>query len=1015
MITTSNQGRSGWRNWYISAWNASLFQYFFLVGDDPSPVSRLVITAEVMRRVVGDDGADACEVRNAFLDCIRGRLRNTRQSLCRDALSLPWNRNVTSARSIPPFFSHLVVTCLAASDAGDDGPLAGHFRVRLKSLLDRETNDPNYPLNELPYLWQSLQAWLAKAREQGEPYRALVLPNPGHLSLIGYSVGLAFPSHKDQATLIELLAAAGLPDPAPVLAVLQCIQRGLGWFSERFQQAFYEFRRAHVARTRDLHNWPIWSAVEEALLHVRVCNGRAAPNKRPRPLLRLLRDEDWRLVLVLQVDGMLPGEYPSGLTVEPAEELVAGPFDHRLDYRGAESSSNTVGHLLLRGDLQRLIPALGAADLYHAVDEGVLLFAEDEDGVWRARFYRPDGGEVRGLVRSDLVGGLTTALVAIGGCPRSTPAIYPGWHEVERIDGGQLGQVDLTGTVLGNVRCLQEVLRPTIIHLQGGVRINGGWLGRYPALPEVIVEGCTRVTLERRGNGDGNDPAPTLELAQHQIDAHRWTIPGDSVGSSHLDGPYSVQAFGPSELRATRRADFHSHFARHDFALPSVPELWLGESGSGVATLSREGLGPCGIADDKEPTGFLLGPIKAARESDDQSKMVECETLLEVLAALALRRRWLPLGDVLEWMSRILGIDGELLWDVHRGWLEAGYLDCYSYRRWRKRCCFARRPRFVAHRRAGRPDVVAVLQGLSTAVVSRQVVRAAAERGAQVERVPGVSPWVPCPLTVRTTSWSELEGISSEAGLEPPQWLLPLERCVSSVLTVSAQRTTLMSNHVLVGQWNWRRVRFEASDSSELDDVSIEWYRRADAPDAYVVRKDGRTAWTGEDRNWALLIAYTLRKEQPYGTSSSTLMARVQPSTAHLPLPVGRWATAATGIAPGPIPVGHRVHSYAYDFGTSHLRDMTLRVLWPGVLSDVTAQRARWLASVLRGRLAMAADGLVRLPTHVQAVLRAHSPAGAESLRMATLVPKCLLPQFLVLADALQSAHEETSASGLNP
>src|SRR6266568_3607350 len=119
MTAQRPQTEPDWHSWELPEWNHALFDYFFRVCDgDTTPVSRLVVTGEELRHVVGDEQASPLKVRNAFQEVILRRLRTQAKSLCCDARSLRWDRSET----IPPFFAHLVLTCLAAAESSEDGP-----------------------------------------------------------------------------------------------------------------------------------------------------------------------------------------------------------------------------------------------------------------------------------------------------------------------------------------------------------------------------------------------------------------------------------------------------------------------------------------------------------------------------------------------------------------------------------------------------------------------------------------------------------------------------------------------------------------------------------------------------------------------------------------------------------------------------------------------------------------------------------------------------------------------------
>jgi hypothetical protein len=100
----------------------------------------------------------------------------------------------------------------------------------------------------LPRLWENLADWLAATPRK---FRPLLLPNPGSLTRIGYTVKLAFPDRRDQKQLSELLGRAGLLGHEPPAGrVLTLVGSQRIRFRPSFLQAFDEFRR-QVCRERD--------------------------------------------------------------------------------------------------------------------------------------------------------------------------------------------------------------------------------------------------------------------------------------------------------------------------------------------------------------------------------------------------------------------------------------------------------------------------------------------------------------------------------------------------------------------------------------------------------------------------------------------------------------------------------------------------------------------------------------------------------------------------------------------
>src|SRR5262249_52781677 len=134
----------------------------------------------------------------------------------------------------------------------------------------------------------------------GEPYRTLVLSRPEHLRIIGYSLELAFPPHRDQRELVEILA--GIPIPPPVVSVLERIETHLPRFGPRFRQTYHEFRAAYFGDKEGLYRWPFWSAVLDALKRRSLGASETGSASQPRLALRLDTDAEWRFALTVYTD-----------------------------------------------------------------------------------------------------------------------------------------------------------------------------------------------------------------------------------------------------------------------------------------------------------------------------------------------------------------------------------------------------------------------------------------------------------------------------------------------------------------------------------------------------------------------------------------------------------------------------------------------------------------------------------------------------------------------------------------
>lgn len=97
----------------------------------------------------------------------------------------------------PGYFRYLVLTCFVV--ATDDKWSDTHdFRLRLAQVLGTDTAFQS--VTGVIRLWQTLVRWCERRRDAGDPFRQLILPEPGNMVLIGHAVKLAFPAWRDRVS-----------------------------------------------------------------------------------------------------------------------------------------------------------------------------------------------------------------------------------------------------------------------------------------------------------------------------------------------------------------------------------------------------------------------------------------------------------------------------------------------------------------------------------------------------------------------------------------------------------------------------------------------------------------------------------------------------------------------------------------------------------------------------------------------------------------------------------------------
>lgn len=679
MASSITDLKQPWQEWGIDEWNCALFEHFFHAPEgDTVPVSRLVINAEVLQQVAGDFRTARKEIRTGFRKAILARLKQSGRSLCADAIAAEWS---SKPGQIPPYFAHLAVTCLAASGTGGSRTPKNDFRMRLNSFLDRGDDNARYDLGKLPRIWEMLSSWLNSAADAGRPYRRLVLrTQPSSIRLIGYSLDLSFPTHHEQRALVELFRGKGLTPSPPVLAVLRIVETGLDRFSQRFQQAFRQFYQSFIGGEKGLYQRPFWSAVWNAITTASLATEETDSSQYARVVVRLERDADWKFGLTIYLDKALERPLAHGLTSLSADDFAVGEFRFVLGRNNDANSEHSPDELLLSGSFRASVPELSTGGLLRAVEDGILLFVPDEEDVWFATFSLPYAAtSIRALVRSDRAATVLKGLESVGAPVHTRQSRYAGWIEFDGFSDQHLREAKLA-TKFPNVLALQETIDAPKLVVRGGVRLPNGWLGKRAALPEfTIAPPGSVVTIEAAEQEEGRDSLPAPAIPDRP---GVYTVPMPPDVPLDLDGCYLVRAKIGGTVLTARPIEFRSNVLSASYKLLTRPEDWLCEAGT--STLPLEG----GTRKDIRVSVPLEegAPFLSLLDDDSSNDVVggpapEVGSLTEILAGLSLRKRLIGAAELVDWFGRVLGIQGNLLWETVRAWVEAGVLDALVCRR----------------------------------------------------------------------------------------------------------------------------------------------------------------------------------------------------------------------------------------------------------------------------------------------------------------------------------------------
>jgi|GEM_PF-2229819 len=929
-----------WKEWDHQEWGSALFLHFFFDAEGTSvPVRTLSVTQETLVLVTGDHDAAPEDVKSSFLKAIGNDPSSIRLHLSPSRYygSFKW-----LSEEPPYFFLYLALTCFVASASDGEVSEVGNFRDRMRILLGNDES-VSYGLNGLNTTWALLKTWLYHHQSKGSAYRGLELPDPGYMKLIGCSIRLAFPKRRDLIKLIEIFAGAKFGDDPSPFEVIQLVGKNKRSFTDHFGKEFDAFKVAYFGKDPDVGKSPFWAAVKEAVSADRI----ARKEKRSKFGLILFPsesgfDNDMFLLSDTELDFDCSGK--------PVRFVRAESNVGRLPYvavpgnEGVEDPPDIIG-ALLDWDLFRSVPALKKSPLSVSIGQGVLLFVKNEVGLYESCTNNVRDGSVKVYVWDDLKDEFLAAFPEDRRPEFHKDCRYPGWAESEPFDAEDLFSMKVTsGSKLERIRCLQRPIENPSLHLSGGIRVEDGYLGIPPCLPEVHAPEADSVVMIPLNDGkpisDGTDHI--LKKAEGGEGIFTITLPP----SSFLEGQYGIVARrGEDVVVGVKRVEFHTKTSPSEYKYPSTPSNWYVES-----------VGPDVLPYNPDSRGWHLGsdaPPPDAGKYDhnirnrssirqfplympEEAYSSEAGALIEICAGKTARKRGIPEAEFIDLLQRVFPLGKRShVWDLARSWIENCYLDRLIDRTWKGSSYYPVRPHLVVRRTGTRYQ--AVLAGLATSEIRRFVAKSMVSGGALHEERFSHSPMVPAPLM-----WSsETDGLFSQIAEEiniPVVGSPDVTDRLWSVGDVIAKVSEPPGGYRRKGIWYWDGGYFVPEDPyrGNRPPVFIEWMTRTrnDSPDYYLVSwNDGRTWWT-YSRTWTLLVAYTLCGQIPLVTNSGTELVEIGLPRVYLPLVYARWLSANSRIVPSPIFEESGRSDYAYAFPTKRELDRFLGIFWDRSISD---------------------------------------------------------------------------------
>lgn len=543
-----------------------------------------------------------------------------------------------------------------------------------------------------------------------------------------------------------------------------------------------------------------------------------------------------------------------------------------------EVAIGTLVSMLQQG--QRFEPDINLRSLRHCIEEGALPFCEEGWGKWRA-CRDPGTANVRLLIRPDLA-------------KRYLGQNESGWVITRSLKQGLA--FDLLDRIRGR-RSTPDAIGS--YRVQGGIKIGSSYLGRPSFLPSLEVDADCDVVLEevRHEKGSLSVDASTSRL-------YALRAPSPIAGAWRL----SIEERSASSSHAEVLLGFVDRAPEQEFVEPNeLPSVWQAQ---------RD-------IETSAPRAVKIDPSRHELCGTPSPAMLD---LLEVLYAkgggMGLAEEMV--GDL---VSRALGLNGPVIWDLIRLLQEAGWIEPRLSTQWNARRWFIRRPRLLVSS-CGRTGLV---DGAAGEVVRERLANACHRYGGRFIARSHATGWsVPSYLIEDV----DPKIIASDVEIPAEPALVALQRATKLITFVpslhSAERREIGST------WDWRAARFRRRVPSSEEQVTLERLVKPgnNARPVYRVTDGRGAAMLVECRAAAILQAHLAASRPMFRLEPSGDRVRRIAGEGHLPVEIARFLRLSSAAGALVVPADEWNAEYVYP-----------------ITEDARENLDVWLGPALEGRV----------------------------------------------------------------
>lgn len=823
------------------------------------PIRRIECTPRFLVRVVGQSGVTPIGgARRSFISAFPSDPSEIRRLLSVRAIPEGWSPNSPAL----PFFAQLYLTLIVAA-ADEETHAVGHFRTRLARTLGVEDGFESALVDPtLPRLWEAARDW-SEAQSAGErATRTLVLPDPRHETIIGYSKRLSFPGFIDQRHLAKELTQAGLRFEDPPQAFLAPVYRAVRARrqSTRLHEEYLAFREALlVGDLERIQATPMWAALESvtwdewktegASLAVRLELDPSNP-RRPEVLAHPL-SSDSAEALRAAVRGSREHEGRAELPVirDPSRRST---LDILLDPTSPSGSR---------------LRELGGLRQPHA--DGCIGFCYDERGCWTAARTWTGFDRAWLLIDGRLRARLEATLSSIGCVPVAVDEALKGdsgWRIVGPLSFGLAAREALPEGASVEFSFFAESIAGRSLTLRGGVTLPDGVLLLPAVRPSASRPGADSLTITAHEQG-GHSIIESLDTTSGTFEVRH---PG--FEAARAAGRVRLSALRAGRVLAQRTVDFVFSSSRGEAWAQPAPERWLRltDRGELVSAGSPEpspepeaGLMPPLVVGATRRVGAPVVQERIADSPRIQRVPITPEPwsdFLEALCGAYAVRRHMDTIQLLALVERGFGITS---WagkaDRLTSLVENGYVDRFFVRHWSGSSFFPNRP--TATYTGEIATAPLRISGLMTRITEARIHDAARRFGATAGRYISEGGEALGVLEISGGAQDRIAAELAQIGVPCAEAAeedsMPAVPLILGGLRHELDRIRSGSELLL---WDAQRGFREELSRHELPDRALVLSRSRKRQSDYILIADGHV-WRTRSKTWALLLWTALSGE----------------------------------------------------------------------------------------------------------------------------------------------------------